>query len=925
MKHNRHHSLANLPRTDKALNHYLKNDLNLNSTKSPGISQKRTATSHINNFKGSDYYQAKELKTHIEKLLHQKQGSVKNMTNVFENKNQSLSLGDYRNKYQSPNNNYDTFTPEEPKNNTTLVDMELLNHSLRKDTFNLCVRQDDPSIQKNRYKPIHRQKFNSQLLDFVFNHDKLDHAFQKKLDEYNTQFLPKVKDIAQNKPYMEQENQIERIRNGIKSMNSDFLSNKKLSMTFKDSERVGASKNYIIRDRGFVNTRDTHKTMTNTTVSFQFKKNEDHFSKTGEKFIPKIVINPNEEIRTSIEKFDEEQENIPENHEELEKGPDSDHNVSQKNDTSKNLDENNQSPQKEECIINIIGNENGSCTNRNTSPKTMTQTKDPMNTTSYRDRYTRNSKPFATEVFRNTHDNFKNYTYYENKPSPYSAVFMKSKEINEKFNNHVTKNKDITNLSKNIKEPKHIEAAKKIIKQYDEEKVKDIITCETTKDFSIIDGKRYKTNDRLLHYKANTILHEEEEKSRNYESSVASQNDIQRNMHPNLVEQNNGLSSFIYAPDLNIDGTSMNTINTDSKNVNNKFSDLSDSKNLKKKSDRLSKTHIHKNNLTRSRNNLESDGKFVGEITDFSNDNRVTFNLGFNEKKVAFHQNHEDSQQKKANDFVSHESDFVMVDPTKANDDQNYMNFDIDDYRQSMDNDRVKDAFFSTQPIIYNPSGIHSIKGRETFFGTTNWQREARDKSNVDRVRPGNFQNYKSKNISENIKRRKNLNQSNNKTNKFLNESVSGQSLVQSFFKRSTNLDNLARKTTSAKRQFLYTPVTGLNYDRKLTQNKVPFYRKSTVKETTNDKELWKRLFDNRDKTQEGHDKCCDGWIQKQACTVGQMCKSISSKQRLNYLLFEGFVGAMKQSDYTQEMDKDISLGDRHNLVHKYNDLNSKH
>ena len=153
----RHNSLANLPITNHGILNQYKKESKRTKTRTPSINQNKTTINHINNFEKSDYYQAKELKTTIEKLLHHSQISSKNSANAFYNENINNidinKLSHYRNKYSINSTNLDQNVTSELNSSAPLIDMSLINHALRKDEYNLCTSTNDPTVKKNHYKP----------------------------------------------------------------------------------------------------------------------------------------------------------------------------------------------------------------------------------------------------------------------------------------------------------------------------------------------------------------------------------------------------------------------------------------------------------------------------------------------------------------------------------------------------------------------------------------------------------------------------------------------------------------------------------------------------------------------------------------------------------------------------------------------------
>jgi hypothetical protein len=59
--------------------------------------------------------------------------------------------------------------------------------TLDNDKFTLYKRTQS---NDKGYKPLTKNRMNSQLLDYVFQHEKLDEGYQKKMGDYKSQVLP---------------------------------------------------------------------------------------------------------------------------------------------------------------------------------------------------------------------------------------------------------------------------------------------------------------------------------------------------------------------------------------------------------------------------------------------------------------------------------------------------------------------------------------------------------------------------------------------------------------------------------------------------------------------------------------------------------------------------------------------------------------
>jgi hypothetical protein len=59
--------------------------------------------------------------------------------------------------------------------------------TLDNDKFTLYKRTQS---KDKGYKPLTKNRMNSQLLDYVFQHEKLDEGYQKKMEDYKSQVLP---------------------------------------------------------------------------------------------------------------------------------------------------------------------------------------------------------------------------------------------------------------------------------------------------------------------------------------------------------------------------------------------------------------------------------------------------------------------------------------------------------------------------------------------------------------------------------------------------------------------------------------------------------------------------------------------------------------------------------------------------------------
>ena len=115
-----------------------------------------------------------------------------------------------------------------------------------------------------------------------------------------------------------------------------------------------------------------------------------------------------------------------------------------------------------------------------------------------------------------------------------------------------------------------------------------------------------------------------------------------------------------------------------------------------------------------------------------------------------------------------------------------------------------------------------------------------------------------------------------------------------------------SKKEMADKRQQTHLGTASLNYERKFV---TPSFPGQVSQKTINDQDIFldKLMSDTRQmgRSQQKGTKDWQAIADHTSAMVAKLCKSITNKQRQNYLLFQGFINAMKSGKLEGKMEKD--------------------